>query len=231
MPIAAPRCSPENSPSLYVGAPRSPAELEAARRLHTRVYVETGYVDPATELLDDGYMAQRRWIVASAGPAPVGTISLIYPGTSLPTLTAFGIDPVRHPKLAGPWSRGRVVELSTLAVDPAWAHASVSAVLFRAVWQERHRRQDHDIWLMSSQPRLFDRLCQLFPAPWEMLGRARDYYRHQSVAYVLDFHICRSALEHRSLRTLAWLDGRVAGVHVPESGMAASKGLSEGAAP
>jgi hypothetical protein len=205
--------------------------MAAARELHTRIYAQVGYVDSATEVVDDGYMSQRRWFVASDGVTPVGTLSMIYPGAGLPTLTAFGIDPVGHPKLAGPWSLGRVVELSTLAVDPRRAAPGpVAAQLYRAVWQARHRLDDHDIWLMSSQPQLFDRLCALFHAPFELLGRSVDYYNHHSVAYLLDFRFTRSAVEQRSPLTTAWLDGQVGG-DVPPAGMRPSKAPARGTVP
>jgi N-acyl amino acid synthase FeeM len=199
---------PQSSSPLYVGPPRSATELVEARRLHSRVYSDRGLIDSSTALFDDGYMTQRQWVIASDHPLVVGTVSFIRSHSSLPTLDAFGIDPTLTPRLSLPWSQGRVVEISTFLVDRTYAgHSTVAPLLYRAMWQQRYERNDHDIWIMSSRPQLIDRVTQVFPGPFELLGRARAYYNNEAVAYMVDLRVFRHALALRSPDMLAWLDG------------------------
>jgi hypothetical protein len=193
----------------YAGPARSAAEIAAARELHTRTYVEEGYVlDTGLQPFDDGWMDRREWLVVADGADVVATTSLIAPSHTLPTLEAFGIDPLADARIGPAWRDRRVVEVSTLARDrQVGPGVLVRALLYRVLWMSAARRGDHDVWLMSMPVHRLDSLARLFPVPFELLGTTEQYYRHAGVACVLDLRLARAAVQQRAAPLLAWLDG------------------------
>jgi hypothetical protein len=193
----------------YSGPARSRADVDAARRLHTRRYAETGYIQARADApFDDGWMAQRHWVVVARGPAVAGCASLISPTATLPTLTAFGIDAATDARLAECWRRHRLVEVSALCRDERFGPTEViRGLLYRALWQQHRQRGDHDQWLASMSWRRFDALRRT-PWPLEVLGRTEEYYGNSSVACVIDLRLARLAFELRDRHLLAWLDSK-----------------------
>jgi len=194
---------------VYAGPARSTGEIAAARVLHTREYDAQGAIDRrGEEAYDDGWMDRREWLVVADGRKVLGTASLIVPTDTLPTLAAFGIDPLHDPRIGHAWRERRVVEVSALARDRRVASGPlVGALIYRALWMSRARRQDHDVWLMSMSLDRLRRLAGLFPVPFELLTGVQDHYRHASVACALDLRLARAAMELRSRPFLHWLDG------------------------
>lgn len=84
--------------------------------------------------------------------------------------------------------------MSALARDACGWGALTGSLLCRALWLAQDRQRDHDVWIMSMQTRRLDHLRRLFPAPFELLGRAAAYYNHASVACLLDLRLARLAL-------------------------------------
>jgi hypothetical protein len=195
---------------MYVGVARSSTDVEQARELHTRAYEREGLISPlpAGAAFDDGWMNQRRWLVANDGRRVVGAVSLITPRKSLPTLLAFGVCPAKTPRLAAPWADRRVFEVSTLVVDTEGrVSPTLGGLLIRAVWRHREERLDHDVWLMSMRWKRFDRLCAALPVPFELIGRTSTFYNGPSVAFLADLRLWRSALSMRAPVLLDWLEG------------------------
>jgi hypothetical protein len=195
---------------LYAGPARSASEVDAARLLHTRRYIELGAVPPAGDgPFDDGWMDRREWLVVADGRNVVGACSLIAPTHTLPTLDVFGIDPSGDPRIAGAWRRCRIVEVSTLVRDPRFGPGVlIRALLYRVIWMSHARRKDHDMWLMSMSVERMGRLGSLFPLPFELLSGVHQHYNHDSVACALDLRLARSALRMRAAPLLRWVDGQ-----------------------
>jgi hypothetical protein len=210
MLIAVQRSHPtDESHGWYSGPPRDAAELESARRLHTRRYAQRGVIPQQRgRLFDDGWMDRRDWVVVVHHGSVVGAASLVSPTHTLPTLAGFGIDPSADPRLRGSWRNGRIREVSTLCRDEADGAAALPrGELYRALWLAREREDDHDLWLMSMAPRGLDHLSRLFPVPFEVIGTAAQYYGEPAVACMLDLRLVRPALSARAPQLLTWLDG------------------------
>jgi hypothetical protein len=194
---------------MYVGLARSTQDVEQAREVHTRTYSREGLITslPTGVVFDDGWMNQRIWFIADRGSGVVGTVSLIRPAESLPTLMAFSVRPSETPRLAASWAECRVFEVSALAVNPDERGSSALAgLLYRALWRHRQQHLDHDVWVMSMRWERFDRLCATISWPFEFIGRTNRYYNGASVACMLDLRLARSALSIRAPALLAWFD-------------------------
>jgi hypothetical protein len=194
--------------SWYAGPARSKEDVIAARHLHTRRYAEAEYIRPQDGIVfDDGWMAQRRWVVVALQNDVVACGSLISPTETLPTLKAFDIDADSDIRLSECWRHHRLVEVSALCRDPRYRPVElIRGYIYRAIWQELGRAAGCDQWLTSMSWQRYDQFRRM-PFPLELLGRTAEYYGGPSVAFVVDMRLARLALALRDPYFLAWMDG------------------------
>ncbi|GLZ46417.1 hypothetical protein Acsp06_26020 [Actinomycetospora sp. NBRC 106375] len=194
---------------LYYGPARDGEDIAGARKVHTQAYARVGYIADTSpdRAYDDGWMDQRAWFVVADASQILGTVSMVRPTSTLPTAEAFNLVPERDSRMQQAWQTQRIVEVSTLAVEPRHARArQAGALLYKALWQAHRWRADHDLWLMSMSLDRLHRVTRSFPLPIELLSDVVVHYHQPSVACVLDVRLARAAMALRTPLYLHWLD-------------------------
>jgi hypothetical protein len=188
-------------------------EIECARRLQGRCYLEAGYVSSlsARGTIDDAWVIASDYKVAIEEPSQriVGTCRLIRPSVrGFPIFEHFeiadgaielfaSVDPVR------------CVEVSALATDrDGLQNLAISAALYGAVWQSA-LLGGRSYMLATVDYRLFRILRRHFHFPFELLGSAQDYMGSSTVPVAMFLPRAISEFRQTYEEELAFFSGAI----------------------
>lgn len=167
-------------PGLVVREPESAAELLAARQLHARCYVDTGYVEEADlvdGLIEDPWVPFSTYAIAIDSEAGdiVGTARVIRPSVrGFPAFEFFTPTDEALETFAG-LDPNRCSEISALATPRSGLqNMAISAAIYGFVWREavEHERA---YMLAIMDDRLFRILRRWFHFPFEAIGHSRHW--------------------------------------------------------
>lgn len=154
-------------------------ELDRARRLQGRRYLDAGYVDSLTAdgYIDDRFVDLSTYFIAVKDAEVVGVIRLIHShGKDLPALTEFAVHADWAALMAG-LDDTEVDEISALAVDENASEQSfvISLGLYREMWQDTRRHRRASYWLATLDKGIYGLMTRIMGFPFKIIGDERDY--------------------------------------------------------
>lgn len=198
---------------LIVREAEDPREIDEARRLHGRCFLEAGYVSrlDSRGMIDDDWVVHSIYKVAidEVTGQVVGTCRLIQPSErGFPIFEHFNIteEALSVFALVDP---DRCVEVSALATRrQGLQNLAISAALYGAAWQSTVLGK-HAYMLATVDYRLYRILRRQFHFPFEMLGQAQKYMGSSTVPVAMYLPRAITERRERDRDELAFFSGSI----------------------
>lgn len=190
-----------------------PRDVERARQLHGRCYLEAGYVDRLSPMgtIDDPWVVHSDYKVAveESSQEVVGTCRLIRASVrGFPIFAHFDINDDAMEVFASVEPKS-CVEVSALATArEGMQNLAISRALYGAVWQSA-LLGGNAYMLATIDYRLYRILRRQFDFPFELLGQAKDYMGSWTVPVAMYLPRAIAEFRRRHSEELAFFSGRI----------------------